>query len=138
MPFGDVRVCKGDSQLFTCNTSDACVWTTSGFGAGVLISTRTSGFALGSSSRVTSTDAGVITNPSTITIENLGYADHEATVVCEDATFRNRRESRIVIGMVICRGEKFCALLPICMTVLLAELFTSLAPNIMHIITIYF
>ena len=91
-------MCLGDNQQFACVTSDACFWTTSGFGTGVANANRTSAFALMSSARVTSTDSNSLTNPSDLTIQGVQYMDHEAMLRCEDATFTSRMESRILVG----------------------------------------
>ena len=97
-PSGDIRVCLGDDQQFSCATSDVCVWTTSGFGTGVVNANRTSAFALMSSVRLTSTDSSSLTNPSRLNIQGVQYMDHEATLRCEDAALSSRKESRILVG----------------------------------------
>ena len=91
-------MCLGDNQQFTCATSDACIWTTSGFGTGVENENRTSAFALMSSARLSSTDSSSITNPSHLTIQGVQYMDHEAMLWCEDAAVTSRMESRILVG----------------------------------------
>lgn len=73
---------------------------------------RRSSLVLGNSSRrVNTPDRSAIANPSILTIQDLGYADHQTTVVCEDATFSNSGESRILIGKwyrgILCNTDFF-------------------------------
>ena len=100
VPVGDVHVCKGSNQVFTCSSSSSVVWTISGFSSGILDTDNpVNAFSYASTNdRLETDDTSIASNPSTLTIQNLGYADDNAVVVCLNATLAGARMSTIQIG----------------------------------------
>ena len=100
VPVGDVRVCKGSNQAFTCSSSSSVVWTISGFSSGILDTDNpVNAFSYASTNdRVETDDTSIASNPSTFTFQNLGYDDDNAVVVCLNATLAGARMSTIQIG----------------------------------------
>ena len=106
VPVGDVRVCKGSNQEFTCSSPAGVVWTISGFGNGIS-DTRNQGnsvrYAL-DNDRVETDDTSIGSNPSTLTFQNLGCADDNAVVTCLNATVTGAKMSIIQICESTCHA----------------------------------
>ena len=99
-PSGDVRVCRGEIQQFMCSSSLGVVWSIFGFGSGVSdTSTPVNAlFYAASNDRVETSDTSIFTNPSTLTLQDIGYADDNATITCLNATLTGARTSTIRVG----------------------------------------
>ena len=76
------------------------VWTISGFGSGIAdtLGARNAFTFAAENARVESSDTSTVSNPSTLTYRDLGYADDNAVVTCLNATLMGAMTSTIQIG----------------------------------------
>lgn len=83
-----------------CSSSFVAFWGISGFGSGISdTNSPVSALSYASSNdRVETSDVSLLSNPSTLTFHNLGYADHNAVVTCLNATLMGAMTSTIRIG----------------------------------------
>ena len=83
-----------------CSSSSIVVWTISGFGNGVAdTSAPVSALSYAASNdRVETSDTSIVANPSTLTFQNIGYADDNAVVTCLNATLTGAMTSTIQVG----------------------------------------
>ena len=75
-------------------------WSISGFGSGVLDTSSpvSALFYAASNDRVETSDTSTLANPSTLTFQNIGYADENATITCLNATLSGAMTSTIRVG----------------------------------------
>ena len=100
VPVGDVHVCRGSNQAFTCSSPSPLVWNISGFSSGISSTANpVNAFSYATANdRVETDDTSTVSIPSTLTFQNLGYADDKAVVTCLNATIEDTRMSTIQIG----------------------------------------
>ena len=99
-PSGDIRVCRGENQQFMCSSSLGVFWSIFGFGRGVsdaINPVNAFSYAV-SNDRVETSDTSAFTNPSTLTFQNIGYTDDNATITCLNATLTGAMTSTIQVG----------------------------------------
>ena len=98
-PVGQVRVCIGDSAQFSCSSSGV-TWIISGFSTGISDANNpiTAIPYARMNNRVDTDDDTNLADPSTLTFQQLGYADDNATVTCIDSSFMMNMTSTIQIG----------------------------------------
>ena len=99
-PSGNVRVCRGENQQFMCSSSSIVIWSIFGFGSGVLDTSNpvSALFYAAINDRVETSDTSALTNPSTLTFQNIGYTDDNATITCLNATLTGAMTSTIQVG----------------------------------------
>ena len=109
-PSGDVRVCRGTNQQFTCSSSSGVVWSIFGFGRGVSDSINpVNAFSYAAiNDRVETSDTSIAANPSTLTFQNIGYADDNATITCLNATLLGAMTSTIQLGESTLNVDALC------------------------------
>ena len=75
-------------------------WSISGFGSGVLDRSNpvSALFYAASNDRVKTSDTSTLANPSTLTFQNIGYADENATITCLNASLSGAMTSTIRVG----------------------------------------
>ena len=99
---GEVGVCVGQwSRLYLTCEAHGALWSTSGFKEGLSDQAHVPALTLANSSfRVTTTDTDTSTwtNYSTIILSDFQYADHGATVTCEDAF---RQDSKMLHYLLV-------------------------------------
>ena len=100
VPVGDIRVCKGNNQGFMCSSAEGVLWTISGFSSGISDTDNpVNPFIYERDNvRVKTNDTRANVNPSSITFQNLGYADDNAVVTCLNSSAKDARMSTIQIG----------------------------------------
>ena len=125
-PVGEIHVCKGNDQQFNCMASPLALWTISGFGSGIedsMSTTTANSYAnLSGNSRVKSNDTSALAMPSFLTFKNLGYADDNAVVACEDA-------SQMVAMTTIRIGKLMCKLILTCISVCISSIMQYFVGN---------
>lgn len=82
-------------------SSPGVTWNISGFGTGISDTTdrpTAAFFYAPNNNRVVTTDNSTLSDPSTLTFQQLGYADNNAVVTCLDSSILRSMTGTIQIG----------------------------------------